>query len=311
LRNVTVGALALLLSVGLAATGCSASYNGERLFWKAQQLSEPISKNPDAATPEQYREAVEAFETVVKQAPGTLWAARAQLAVGSLYSLQKQFAKARAAYALVVQNYNSQKDLVVNARLATAKTYQAEDNWDEAVRVYNEIVEYHPWAKLGLEAPLYVAAVYRKQGKAEEATKAFQQAERLYTKRILNAPTPELANRVKGYLTIVYTQLEQWQDAVTILEEMAAVETGVNRPLVLLSIGTLYQSKLNEPEKAQEAYHRLLAEFPDHPFGKTAKAQLERLGAPEPVPGTPATAGETAVTVPAPFAIPAIPTASP
>ncbi|MBI3651932.1 MAG: outer membrane protein assembly factor BamD [Acidobacteria bacterium] len=35
--------------------------------------------------------------------------------------------------------------------------------------------------------------------------------------------------------------------------------------------------KLNEPDKAQEFYHKLLKEFPDSEFAKKAKEQLEKL----------------------------------
>jgi tetratricopeptide (TPR) repeat protein len=283
--------LASFLALALLISGCSASYNGERLLWKAQQLSTPIAKDPGRATPEQFAKAIEAFGQVIQKAPGTVWAARAQMATGSLYSLQKQFGRAREAYALVLQNYNNQKDVVLNARVATAKTYEQEQNWDEAVKVYNEIADYHPWSKLGLEAPIYVGVVYEKQGKPDEATKAFERAVRLYTKLVLDAPQPELAAQVKGYLTIAYNRLGQWDEAIKTLEGLASVSNGVNRPLVLLSLGSIYQSKLGNTEKAQEAYTKLIEEFPEHPFGKAARAQLERLGLP--VPGGPP--GETGI----------------
>ena len=92
------------------------------------------------------------------------------------------------------------------------------------------------------------------------------------------APTPALAAQVKGYLALAYQWLGRWNDAATLFEELANTQTGAIRPVALLKLGVIYQTKLNNREKAEAAYARLIQEFPDHPFGRAAKAQLERMG---------------------------------
>ena len=277
----------------LALTGCSASYNSERLFWKAQQLNAPILKDPAHATPEQFAAAIHAFDQVIQKTPGTLWAARAQLATGTLHAMQKQYRQARDAYALVLQNYNRHQDLCLGARFSTAKTYEAEQNWDEAVRMYRELSDYHPWSVIGLEAPLYIARIYEVRKEPDEATKAYERAAGLYTKLMPDAPTPELATHAKGYLALAYQRLHEWDKAITILEELASAPQGTNRPLILITLGMIYQAKLDNSQKAEEAYTALLKEFPEHPLVKVAKVQLEHLGlsvSPAPVnPATPTT----------------------
>ena len=83
---------------------------------------------------------------------------------------------------------------------------------------------------------------------------------------------------MKGYLVLAYKRLGQWNDATKILEELVNMPAGTNRPLALLTLGAIYQTKLSNPEKAEAAYTKLVQEFPDHPFGKAAKAQLARMG---------------------------------
>jgi tetratricopeptide (TPR) repeat protein len=130
---------------------------------------------------------------------------------------------------------------------------------------------------MGLEAPLYVAAGHKKRQQDELAAAAYQGAIRRYTKLIPDLPTPEAALTVKGYLVLAYQQLGEWDNAVALLEEMEAAPQQVNRPMVLLSLGSIYQAKRGDNAKAHEIYTKLAEEFPDHPFGKIAKARLRPL----------------------------------
>lgn len=273
----------LVLGLGLAlVSGCSADYNGERLFWKAERLAVPLLKNPSAAKPEQFAKAISAFGEVIRRTPGTGWAAKAQLSTGSLYAMQQEYGKARDAYALVLQNYHRYSELCLNARYLTAKTHEIEKHWDEAITIYQDIAEYHPWTRIGLEAPLYIARTYEQQKQQNEATKAYERAVRTYTKLILEAPAPELAGRAKGYLAVAYERLGKWNDAADILETLlSAASGGVNRPVALLSLAAIYQSKLDNSKKAAEVYRKLIQEFPDHQLSQVAKAQLARLSHPE------------------------------
>ena len=268
-----------LCFLALAVTGCSTNYNGERLFWKAEQLYTPIVKNRDNATPEQFARAIEAFEFVRAKAPGTMWAPRADASIGALYAIQKQYAKAREAYALVLQNYNEYKDLCLGSRYAIGKTYEAEQNWDAAITVYQDIAEYHPWSVAGLEVPLYIAQISGQHQTPDQGKAAYGRAVRIYTQLLVDAPTPALATKVKSYLALTYQRLGQWDDAIKTLEELANTP-GANRPLALLTIGVIDQVKLKNIDKAVEAYSTLVKEFPDQPIGKAAKARLERLGLP-------------------------------
>ena len=277
-KAVRAGLMAILSLVLLgSSTGCSASYNGERLFWKAEELSGPILKDPVHATPVQFAGTTAAYQRVIKDAPGTSWAGRAQLSIGALQLLQKQFREARETYGLVLQNYNNYPSVCLSARVAMAKSYEAEQLWDEAVKAYLDVAEYYPWSPVGLEAPLYVATMFEKRKESAQATKAYEHALYVYDKLVLNAPTPEAANQVKSLQVLAYQRLNRWEDAVAALEVLKAAKQGVNRPVALMTLASIYQVKLNHPEKAQENYALLVHEFPEHPYAKLAKQQLEKL----------------------------------
>lgn len=275
-RQLGAPLCALALASALLV-GCSESYNGERLYWKAQQTSASVFKDPAHATPEQIRQAIQAFQYVVDKAPGTAWAGQANFAIGSLQLVQKDYDKARETYTRILQNYSGNLDLSLKARSAIAKSYELQGQWADAVKAYHDISTYHPWSKFGLEAPLYVAAVYQKRQQAKQAQEAFEQAVHFYLKMIPDAPRPEMAYAVQGYLALAYQRLGRWTDAVHVYEELAKVPAGpINRPLVLMTLGSLYQTKIKDAAKARAAYSQLVKEFPDHPFSKAARAQLEQ-----------------------------------
>ena len=274
---------ALLLLAGVLAagslSGCSNDYNGERLFWKASQIGGPLltTTDLDKVDAQQATKAIAAYQHVIDSVPGSIWAARAQAAVGTIWAVQRQYDKARECYSLIFQNYNRYGELVLNARLAIAKTYEIEQRWDEAVKAYDEIMDYHPWSSVGMEAPIYVGRIYESRKNSEQASKAYERALRLYTKMIHDAPTPELAAQVKGYLALAYQRLARWDEAIRTLQEIVSQPTSPNRPLALLTLGAIYESKMSQPDQATSIYQQLIKEFPDHPLVRVAKLQLERI----------------------------------
>lgn len=286
LPNLTPQRIALVYCA-LILAGCSASYHGERWFWKAQHLQTSVAKDLSKATPEQFAKLIEAFQLVTTKAPETIWAARAQTMVGSLYATQKEYAKARAALALVLQEYNQYQDVVLAARIAISKTYEVEQDWDNAIKSYQEISDYHPWSTVGLQVPLSIAAKYEQQRKPELAKSAYDRSIRFYTGLIPDAPTVELEAQAKGYLAQALERLGQWDQAAKTLEELLTAPKGANRPLTLLMLGSIYQTKLQHPEKAVELYQQLIREFPKHPYVKLATIQLQHLNAA--VPSQPVT----------------------
>lgn len=260
-------------------TGCSAQYQGERLYWKAQQFRASLGDDPFQVTAEQFAEAIEKYEQVVRVAPVSEWAGRSRIAAGSLYAVQGKYPAAREAYGQVLLNLPPASELALEARIATAKTYEVQGQWDEAIRLYEEIAEYHPWKRSGLGSLLYIAQIHKRQGRDGKALEAYEQALKRYEKLIFKAPNERVARGVQTYVALAYQQLGRWGEAVAVYEQLARSPEGVNRPLLLLKIGTIYEKALQAPEKAGRAYALVLGGYPEHPFGKVAKRHLERIQA--------------------------------
>lgn len=266
------------LGILMLLTSCSASYSGERAFWKANRLSSAIVKNHEAATPEQFTDAIEAHQRVITEAAGTRWAARSQVAIGSLYGIQEQFEKAREAYALALKNYYDQTDLALTARYATAKTLELEGKTDAMLAMYKEIAEFHPYSPIGIRIPFYLGQIHQKLDHQDEAQRAYERAVDTYIRLAASAPSRASEVEAKGYLALTYDRIGQWDEAAKILNALIDEPEGVNRPFILLSLGGLYENRLKKPEKAEKIYTKLVDEFPEHSMTEQAKFQLENLG---------------------------------
>ncbi len=268
---------AVLMAAGvLLLSGCSKNYQGERLFWKASQQSAVVLRDPSKADAEEFRRAIAAYERVTQEARGLAWGARAHMAIGSLHAVRQQPEEARKAYEQVVTYYDEFDDLALAARLAIAKTYEAEQRFERALDWYHQIIAFHPWTRTGLETPLYIAQYYTRQDKAQRAQIAYEHAADMYRKRVNDAPSQQLRNAVNAYLAMTYQQLKDWPRAAEALEALAQQPEGVDRAAVLLRLGTLYE-RLNRPEKSVEAYAALVKDFPDHPLSEEAREHLQRL----------------------------------
>lgn len=268
----------LLVAATLAAGGCSVNYQGERLFWNAEQAHRAALQDAAAASPAQLRAAIDAFERLARETRGTSWAGEAQMTIARLHASRGEFAPARERYELVLREYDQFAPLCLQARIALARSLEAEGRWADAVRVYEELPVRHAWTVPALEAPVYVAGLYDRLGRRQEAARAYTQAIELYLKWIAKAPTLELVASTKGYLALAYDRRGDWKAAIKTLEELARDPAAPNRPFVLMTLGSLYQTRAEDPERARKAYDELAEQFADHPLAKEAQVRLEHLG---------------------------------
>ena len=184
----------------LAVAGCSPEYSGERLYWYAELAARPVSKDPVKASPEQAADAIKGFEGVIQRAGGTVSAARAQFAVGSLHMMRQEYPQAREAFRLVTRNYGHYRQFAYAARIMLVKIYEAEHDRPGVIAAYKEIISEHPWTAIGIQAPLLLAETAKRQGDNQEAEAALQEAVTHYESLAAKAPSKEAGLRIRGQL---------------------------------------------------------------------------------------------------------------
>jgi hypothetical protein len=262
LRSAAPGATAPRLQAQAACVaallllvGCSADYTAERLYWNAQRVRDAAAQDPGQI---KFDAVQSAFESVIARGGGTVWAARAQLAIGQLWQAQGQHALAREAYQLVVYNYSQYAGMSLEARAAIAASFAAEGRWAEASTAYGELATYHPWSVPGLEAPLAVAAETARRDPAQ-AEAAYERAAKRYEQMASQAPTLALRAQAQGYLAVVQHRRGRPDESMRVLEELMTKNASpVNRPLLLLTLSAMARAQGPEAARAAAAYERMV-----------------------------------------------------
>ena len=242
--------MATLIIVSLGQMGC---LSGNALS-NANKLEEAND----------YRGALEAYQVIVNENPGTVDARKAQLAIGKLnIEHMNQPARGVKVYdAIITEAPESEEAAEAHYRLGMYN-YQKTKNFDEAVKQFDTIVNQFPHLELSHKAQLMLAVSYEEGQKYEQAVEVFENfANRNpQTKRAAQA----LANKAR-------IQREYLND-----------ETEAKRTLQFM---VKKYGKLNDAqshiEKAKEELTELNAEIPqpDNPedtqIGRAMLRQQER-----------------------------------
>jgi len=272
-RRVGIGELVLLLAI---LVGCGPELTGKRLFMEAKEQLASI-QDPAKASKELIAKPIQGFERVVQRAPGTVWAARAEVTLGSLYASRGEYDRAQEAFTRLTKGCGTYLDLCGTARLGLAKIYEAQNRWDQAIAMYEELAKQHPWAGPGLAAPLYVAGLYHDHGDEQAAKAAYERAAQFYVERVPQAPTAALKAQAQEYLISIYQRLHQWDKAIAALQELLQEPDGVDKPRVLMEIAAIYERDLKDASKAQDVYSEIVAKYPDDAMAEGARQRLEEL----------------------------------
>ena len=260
----------LVVCGGLMGPGCGRDSErvGAQLFSKATLAHAATLKEPHHASPEQIENAIQEFSGVIQRARGTVWAANAIETVGVLYLARGDSARAREVLTSLCREYDHYAGACMMSLVHIGRSYEAEQNWEEAERTYTDIDAHHPWTPVWMEAPLYTAQMHARRGDPVRATAAYQRAVAVYQERVRRTIDPERIAKLNAFMVTAYEALGQWDRAAATLEEMLAMSEGVDRPQTLMKLGTMYEQRLGHPERADAVFEKLIAEFPDHPLAK-------------------------------------------
>lgn len=276
----------LVVSVAIAASlvfsqiGCSSSSednavnSGELLFKNAKALSAKVADDPVNASPDDLNESTQHYQKVVDQAAGSVWAARALLHVASLQMLQGRNEQAKDTFNDIISNYSIHEGLKGSALLGLAKLYGEEENWNEAITVYDRLGREHTWTNYGIVAPLFISKIYLDNNDQTKYQDSLSNAAVFYRDHYKSAPTVEKRIQALNFMTIVYEKLEDWEKMIDALNILDNEFEGVDVERVLMQRGLIYQEKLNDTENARESYERLMRQFPLSTYYEMARARI-------------------------------------
>lgn len=271
-------AFILILFILFSATGCSQEYQSERYLYRATKLARGILISPEMILPREFDQALKAYKLVFERYPDTWSAKRARIALGSLYLAKKQNIKARAAFKKALELYPDDKKISMEARFATAKSYEQEGTWNKAALEYAGLIKDYPDTGMGLSLPIYVARHYELEKNIVERDRAYMKAISHYANISEKNPNTVLGFRAQNLIVMCYSKKEDWPQAVNSLEKLVMdYPKAKNVGLSLRMIADVCAIRLDTPERAIRIFEKFLAEHPQHPLKDYVKEGLEAL----------------------------------
>jgi TolA-binding protein len=270
--------LALIGCLILAAAGCeSRSFKAEREIYRAQKKALAIYKNPKGTPPFEVRAAQADFEKILRKYPGTILATQAQMGIGHLYLASGDYDSAREAYKSLLKDCEKNAAACAQVTFVIGQSYEVENKWPEALAQYSKVIEDYPLSGKSVELPIYIINHYKKLKDDKGVEVWVQKGVAHYRDLMAKAEQPRVDYALMGLTARCYMAGERWQDAVTVLEQIARDYPDLAPEQALWAQAFIYKRFLNDPGKSKDLLQRIVKDYPQTNLAKQAELLLTKL----------------------------------
>jgi tetratricopeptide (TPR) repeat protein len=265
--------IALALIGLFSCSGCSEQYKMERMVWHADRAAKPIFINEGAVPTYEFNRVLDKYKKIINAKPGSNFALDAQFKIAKLYIANNSFDLARLEYDAIIATHKENKELSANTLFLKGQSYEVENKWPEALKIYNQVIEQYDKTSQSLSVPLYIARYYMKNQDSVAAIKAYQTAITYFQKIADAYPNTKASLLCENLIVRAYMEMNSWDDALAYIENLdKKYKLG---PDTLMVMAQIYKEKLNDPVKTQAVYDRILQEFPEHKVAEYVRKQME------------------------------------
>ncbi|MFH1062122.1 MAG: tetratricopeptide repeat protein [Candidatus Omnitrophota bacterium] len=271
IRFIIIG---LALNSLFVFSGCSEQYKMERMVWHADLAAKPIFVNEGGVPSYEFNRVLNLYKKIIDAKPGSGFALDAKFKIAKLYIANKEFDKARLEYDQIIADHKENKELAAGTLFLKGQSYEQENQWPQALNIFEQITEQYDKTSQSLSVPMYIARYYMKNADTVAAVQAYKAAIAYFQKTADAYPSTKVSLLCENLIVRAYMEMSSWQDALTYIDVLdKKYKLG---PDTLMVMAQIYKEKLNDPVKTQEIYDRILKEFPDSKAAKSIKQQMEQ-----------------------------------
>ncbi len=223
-------------------------------------------------------EAISVFERIVSEHPESKEASTALLMKGNILASMGRDDEAARAYSRVLEEYDTDGPEMVEAIWQLALLEERRGNWIDASLHYKTAYTNFPTTIQGMEAPLRIAAYYRKAGEADALEAAYDRAEEHYIQlaSLLHSETVSII--AEEYYVRTLIERENWEEAARRLLVLPGMYPQYHSfKENCLMAASIYEYKLGNPERAAEVLQTCTAKYSGTPVAEEAQKQLDRI----------------------------------
>ena len=223
-------------------------YAAEKIIWKTNKRLQAVSQNPEAFPDRVFEQLIARYQKVAEKFPASSLTAQARLLIGEVYLVRKSYDTARQKFNEVMEKFPDNKDIYAEALSSLGKSYELQNDWENALTYYKRILAEHPLTNHGLAAPLYIARHYAEQDDRIKQQIAYADATLHYIGLTEKYPGTEIEQKSLKLLTDCYVIQEKWPEALETMQEIILKYPDAETVLPLIKpIGILAVTKFHNP----------------------------------------------------------------
>jgi len=263
----------LIIYVLLSLLSFKSGYSAERQLWGINRSSSYIASRLESTPEYKINQVIDKYHAFIKKYHDTVYAERAQLSLGDLSALRKNYPEARAEYQKAL---GANEDISAQAEYDIAKTYELEGQWDQAVDTYKDVMKKYPTTGPGFFTPMYLVEHSSASGPSDAYT--YADALAFYKGIAVQNPKSKLEYNAMGMIAICQLNQKDWAATIkTMGEIMLKYPGGKALKESISSINMLSVTKLHRYDMAIDIYDRFIQKYPNHPADPLLKKMITQL----------------------------------
>ena len=256
----------LIVYILLSLISLGDGYHAEREFWGINRQLYYIASHLESTPDFTIDQLAKRYRGFINKYDKSIYSKRAQLMLGDLYSLKKNYAQARLEYQKAIC---SDKETSSQAEITIAKTYELEDAWDKALPIYNTVVQNYPLTSSGFFVPIYIA---------NHNADYYPSALAFYKKMAVKYPKSKIEYNALRMEAICQLKLDDWSAAVKTMGDILlkypigrAIKESVD------GINLLCVTKLHNYDIGINIYNQFIQKYPDNIVDPVLKKMIKDL----------------------------------
>ena len=272
LLTVWIGLFIILSVVNLRD-----EYSTEKALWKLNRHYVRIAKNPESVPHVTFEKLANEYRHLIKKYSHSQLRGKAQIILGTIYLIKKDYSKAREEFGLVKKNYPDAITFNSEALSAIARSYEIENNWPKALETYRKLIKEYPKTVIGFSIPIYIARYYEGKNQKEEARVAYHEAIQFYRNLAKENPNSGVEYNALRLIGISLLNQKNWPEGLNVLTELLLKYPNLTSNLnqVVPAINTIAIAHTKNYDVPISIYKKFIETYPKHPINNTLKVIIE------------------------------------
>lgn len=244
-------------------------YVVEEKIWNANKRLSEAARNPEVVPDKVFQQIADDYQKVITNFPESKLVPMAHIFLGRVNLAKKDYETARQKFRVVFEKFPDNKVICAEAAAAIGSSYELQNNWSEALKVYEKLKSDYPVTDLGLNVPLYIASFYAKNGQLVNAQSAYSDAVVYYSQMAADHSDSLVGLKSLQLLSNCYVAQKKWSDAVNVMGKIIMKYTAPNVVIPMSkTINAIVLTQIGNYDMAILIYQDFIAKNPDSRLNK-------------------------------------------